>query len=250
MKPFIRVVYGCYAWVMLAAFSLPTAALLTVTPRTDWCRRIARTAARGFFATIGSPIRVVGDPEQARARCIVVANHASYLDGIILTAALPASFTFVIKHEMAAIPLASLILRRLGSEFVRRENGAHRQRVARRLLAAAQTGAALALFPEATFDARPGLRPFHAGAFAVARRTGTPLVPVVIHGARSMLGAGAWLLTPGRLTVSICEPLHPGAYPCAGTLMAAARQRILEQLPEPDLLASTDALSHRDPALE
>ena len=65
-------------------------------------------------------------------------------------------------------------------------------------------------------------------------------MPVVIHGARSMLGAGAWLPTPGRLSVNICEPLHPSAFPCAGTLMAAARQRMLERLPEPDLAAPTD----------
>ena len=50
----------------------------------------------------------------------MVANHASYIDGIVAAAALPPDFAFVIKSEMVRVPLASLLLRRLGSAFVER----------------------------------------------------------------------------------------------------------------------------------
>jgi 1-acyl-sn-glycerol-3-phosphate acyltransferase len=212
MRHLFRACYGSYAWIVLAAIVVPTTLLLSMTPSTRW----------------------------SDAGCIIVANHASYLDGLILTAALPASFTFVIKHEMATVPVASLILRRLGSEFVDRHDDAHRRRVARRLLDAARSGAALAVFPEATFDAEPGLKRFQLGAFRVAWRTAVPLVPVVIEGARYMLGAGCWLPTPARLSVRICEPLRPDSYPCPRTLMLAARRSILDRLPEPDLGPTTE----------
>jgi 1-acyl-sn-glycerol-3-phosphate acyltransferase len=240
MRHLFRACYGSYAWIVLAAIVVPTTLLLSMTPSTRWSRRIARRAARTFFICIGSPIRIENGQALSDAGCIIVANHASYLDGLILTAALPASFTFVIKHEMATVPVASLILRRLGSEFVDRHDDAHRRRVARRLLDAARSGAALAVFPEATFDAEPGLKRFQLGAFRVAWRTAVPLVPVVIEGARYMLGAGCWLPTPARLSVRICEPLRPDSYPCPRTLMLAARRSILDRLPEPDLGPTTE----------
>ena len=54
--------------------------------------------------------------------CIVVANHASYLDGILLKAYLPARFSYVIKEEMQRVPIASFLLKRVGSKFVERFN--------------------------------------------------------------------------------------------------------------------------------
>src|SRR5262249_1789695 len=87
-----RRLYGCYAWLALLAAVIPTCVLLAIAPGVERRRRIARAGARFFFLAIGSPVRVEGDPI-AHYPCVVVANHASYLDGIILTAALPAGFT-------------------------------------------------------------------------------------------------------------------------------------------------------------
>ena len=103
-----------------------------------------------------------------RGPCVVVANHASYLDGVVLKAALPARFSFVIKKEVSHVPLAGFVLRRIGSEFVDRFNRHAGGMDARRLFKAAETGQALAFFPEGTFLAQPGLGKFHTGAFAIA----------------------------------------------------------------------------------
>src|SRR5690606_8549860 len=102
----LRWLYGCYAWTTLLVVVTPLAAVLAVTPRLDWRRRAARAAARLFFALIGSPVRVEGELPATHETSVVVANHASYLVGIVLTAALPARFTFLIKHDMATFPLA------------------------------------------------------------------------------------------------------------------------------------------------
>ena len=81
--------YGCYAWLALLAVIVPMCVVLAVTPGLARRRRIARGAARLFFFVIGSPVRVEGSAIEPHYPCVVVANHASYLDGIILTAALP-----------------------------------------------------------------------------------------------------------------------------------------------------------------
>ncbi|HEY7672498.1 MAG TPA: lysophospholipid acyltransferase family protein [Gammaproteobacteria bacterium] len=225
-------VYGIYAWLALLAIALPVAVAFAFTPGVLRRRRLAHHGAGLFLAVIGSRPRIKGRP--AEGPCVVVANHASYLDGIILTAALPPRFSFLIKHEMARIPVAGFVLRGLGSQFVDRTSAGHRHRTARRLVAEAASGAAFAVFPEGTFDREPGLGPFQLGAFVAARRAGTAIVPVAITGARRKLPARSWLPAPGPITVWIGTGIPSSDYADARTLAAATRAEILTRLGEPD----------------
>jgi 1-acyl-sn-glycerol-3-phosphate acyltransferase len=227
--------YGLYAWSALVFAVTPALLLLVVTPGRTTRRRVTRWFARAFFLSIGSPIRVDGATTLPEGACVVVANHASYLDGIVLTAALPARFTFVIKHEMVRFPFAGFLLRRIGSEFVNREDGQQKSRVTRRLFKAAESGDALAFFPEGTFNAAPGLRRFQPGAFSMAWRARLPVVPVVISGTRAKLPANVWLPAPGPLSISVGEPIDPDQHASAGSLLTASRDAMLARLAEPDL---------------
>ena len=234
-KSLVRAGYGSYAWLTLLVVVIPTCALLAITPGVHRRRGIARSAARLFFAAIGSPVRVEGAAIQPHYPCIVVANHASYLDGIILTAALPAGFTYLIKQQMARVPIAGFILRRLGSAFVDRNDPTDRQRTARALVGLAVKGDALGFFPEGTFDAAPGLKPFQLGAFSAAARAKLPVVPIVIYGSRHKLPSGSLLPAPGPLRIRICDPVHAAERSSARVLMQATRHAMLVHLDEPDL---------------
>jgi 1-acyl-sn-glycerol-3-phosphate acyltransferase len=238
-RELIRLCYGTYAWVALAAIALPMCVVLAATPGIHRRRRLARGASRFFFAVIGSPVRVEGSAIE-HYPCVVVANHASYLDGIILTAALPAGFTYLIKQQMVRVPIVGYILRRLGSAFVDRTNAQDRHRIARTLVGQAQRGDALGFFPEGTFDESPGLKPFQLGAFSAAARARLPIIPVVIYGARQKLPAGRVLPAPGPLRVHICEPVH-AAEESARTLMQRTRRSMLRHLGEPDLAPIEEA---------
>lgn len=233
-----RFLYGCYTWVALLACALPCCALLAVTPGVHRRRRVAQASARLFFLSIGSPVRVEGQSITPHYPCVLVANHASYLDGIILTAALPPGFTYLIKREMASFPVAGFLLRRLGSAFVDRNDLLDRKRTARRLVELARSGDALGFFPEGTFDTTPGLKPFHGGAFSAAVRAGLPVVPVVISGAREKLPAGAFLPAPGPLRVCVCAAVRPEEAGSAKELLARTRRSMLGKLGEPDLAPS------------
>jgi 1-acyl-sn-glycerol-3-phosphate acyltransferase len=231
----IRATYGSYTWIALLAIVIPMCLLLAITPRLHRRRRIARRAARLFLRAIGSPVGIQGAAIDPHYPCVVVANHASYLDGIILTAALPAGFTYLIKRQMASVPIAGFVLRRLGSAFVDREDLLDRKRIAHTLVGLARRGDALGFFPEGTFDASPGLKPFHLGAFSAAARAKLPVVPIVIHGSRRKLPSKRLLAAPGPVSVRICDPLDPARHESARHLMRAARNVMLEHLDEPDL---------------
>jgi 1-acyl-sn-glycerol-3-phosphate acyltransferase len=192
------------------------------------------------------PLRLLDAEHLPAGPCVVVANHASYLDGVVLKAALPARFSFVIKKEVSRVPLAGLVLRRIGSEFVDRFNRHAGGMDARRLIKAADAGQALAFFPEGTFLARPGLGKFHTGAFAIATRAQLPIVPLAIRGTRHILPSGRFLPRPGRIHVQVLPPLGPlhGVEPNAAVAQTRdlARARILAALDEPDL-SETDGVA-------
>lgn len=240
IRTFSHLLYGGFACLTFTAVVCPTLILLAVTPGLQRRRLVAKYAAGLIFWTWGSPVKVHGAQKLDGSAAVVVANHSSYLDGIILTAALPGGFTFIIKKEMDRVPLAGWLLRRLGSEFVDRNDPQQRARAARRLLRAAEAQTPLVFFPEGTFDHEIGLKRFRPGAFRAARRAGVPLIPIAIHGARRMLPADQRLPQPGPLQVDILDALATTTYADAAALAEDARRLILTVIDEPDRLEQTD----------
>jgi 1-acyl-sn-glycerol-3-phosphate acyltransferase len=216
----------------LALLSLvPLALIPTLSGRRQFIQRVGRLV----LTLMGMPIRVRWHgplPEP----CIVVANHCSYLDGVVLAAILPPRFDFVIKREMNSVPLAGFLLQRIGVQFVTRDNRAGSLRDALRVMRSAAGGGSLAFFPEGTFIERPGLLRFHTGAFAAAQRSGAPIVPLVIRGTRHCLSPGTFLPRPGRITVETLAPLRPSPERAddAALLRDTARAAILYALGETD----------------
>jgi 1-acyl-sn-glycerol-3-phosphate acyltransferase len=101
------------------------------------------------------------------------------------------------------VPLASLLLRRLGSEFVERFDRRQGASDARRMLRVAAAGQSLVFFPEGTFDELRAIRNFQGGAFATARRSKMPVVAVAIHGTRELLPPGGVMIyrRPARVEI-------------------------------------------------
>ena len=171
LRKIANLLWGLYALSVFAVVSLTTTLIVALLPNLDRRRRTARAGSRLIFLATGIDLEVVEIGSLPPEACVVVANHASYLDGVILTADLPPSFSFVIKREITAVPLAHLLLRRLGSEFVERFDRHRGASDARRIMRRAREGDALVFFPEGTFQAEPGLMRFRTGAFAAAARS-------------------------------------------------------------------------------
>ncbi|MEL7451591.1 MAG: lysophospholipid acyltransferase family protein [Pseudomonadota bacterium] len=237
-----RLAYGAYALVVFVTVALSTTAVIAIIPGLERRRRLARGAARLIFRLVGMRLHVHGLKHLGSEPVVVVANHASYLDGILLTAVLPPRFSFVIKREVTQVPAVHLLLRKLGSHFVERDAGQKTAVDARRILRHAHSGDSMAVFPEGTFRTEPGLRRFRTGAFAAAIRAGLPVVPVIISGSRALLPSGSLLPRRGPLYVQVCEPITPAGRDkeALNALCNQSREVILAGLDEPDLTALTD----------
>ncbi|MDH3460072.1 MAG: AMP-binding protein [Burkholderiaceae bacterium] len=234
-----RAMFGLWA-ALLFWFFAPLTWLLTLlmpNPAAAWA--LGGIASRTLFRLTGTPLTVDGLDNVPTGPCVLVSNHASYLDGVILVAALPRQFVFVAKRELQSQFIARQYLERLGAEFVERFEVQRSVLDAGRMAEAVQQGRSLVFFPEGTFVARPGLLPFHLGAFLAAARAGVPVVPVAIQGHRDILPADRWWPRPGALQVEVCAPIVPASnvtleapdlFATAVKLREAARTAIARRL--------------------
>lgn len=231
------VLYATYVWTLFWLLAPLVWATVAALPRPAWALAVIRAAARWLRRLSGTPLRVQGLERLPRGPCVIVANHASYLDGIILTAVLPGVFSFVAKREFTARFIARVFLRHIGAEFVERFELARGVEDARLLARAARRGRTLVFFAEGAFTRTPGLLPFHMGAFVAAAEAGVPVVPMTIRGTRSILRDGQWLPRRGTIGVTVGPALQPEGsdWPAAVALRDAARAEILRHCGEPDL---------------
>ena len=233
----LRVAWGLWIWLLTVPVILVAALPILALPRLETRRAAAGAVCRAYFRLCGFTVDTAGLERLPPGACVIVANHASYIDGPLLFALLPPRFGFVIKKEAAGLPLVGHLLHRLGHHFVERANRHQSGSDARRILRSLEEGEAVAFFPEGTFHPQAGIARFHGGAFALAARTGLPVAPVAIRGTRQVLGDGSPWPRWGRIEVEVLEPLpaQTGGGDVAAQLRDAARARIGAAVAEPML---------------
>ncbi len=213
----VRIVHALHAGVVVGvtlALAWPGVVLLPGSRLARWRR--GRGLARAALRLLGIRLRVSGASHlEGAGPCVLVANHASYLDGPVLFAALPGPVGWVVKGELEGNRFLAPLLRALGVAFVHRLD--HERSVAdvASLTDRLRRGDTLGFFPEGTLHRMPGLLPFRLGAFSAAVEGGAAVVPVTIVGSRSALRDGQRIPHPGTISVRIGSPIAP-AGPSAG----------------------------------
>jgi 1-acyl-sn-glycerol-3-phosphate acyltransferase len=208
-----------FAWARRAAYALWLAAAALVLVPPFWTavailpgRRaafaLARAGARILLRVAGCRLAVEGAEHLRATRPLVLAsNHAGYADVPALVALLPVDFLFVAKKEVLAWPLVRTLVRKAGHLTVDRWDARQGVADAGRLGRALEEGESVLFFPEGTFTAAAGLRPFRLGAFQAAAQAGIPVVPLALQGTRAVLPEGSWLPRPRTIRLWIGAPL-------------------------------------------
>ncbi len=239
--------YAAWCWLLLAVLALVTWPAVVLLPVRRWRWRLLRGILRLLALLTGTGITVRGRNNLADPS-ILVANHASYLDGLVLAAALPVHPAFVAKAELAANPVSRLFLSRLGVIFVERFDFEKSVEDARRIGELVRAGERVLFFAEGTLQRMPGLLPFQMGAFVAAAREGAKVTPIIIRGTRNKLRADSWFPRPGAVHVSILSPILPDGddWAAAIRLRDRVRKEILRRVGEPDLATVYTSLAQMD----
>jgi 1-acyl-sn-glycerol-3-phosphate acyltransferase len=229
--------YAAWWWTVLsAAFAIGWPAVM-VLPRLEWRWAAVRWLAKTALAGMGVPMSVSGIDRIPRGRAIVIFNHASYADAIILSAVLPDAPAYLAKKELAKQFFAGNVLRRLGALFLERYDLSGSLADTAMATDAAREGHLLVIFPEGTFTRRPGLLDFHLAPFKIACEADLPVYPGVLRGTRSLLRPDHWFPRWGPIAVEVAEPIKPSGTDFASVLELRQRVRdvILAGCGEPDL---------------
>lgn len=143
---------------------------------------------------------------------LYMVNHQSMFDILSLLAHLPVQFRWLAKKELFHIPVFGYAMARAGYISIDRSD---RRAAHKSLLEAAQRiagGVSVVIFPEGSRSMDGQIQPFKAGGFHLAIRSGRPIVPVVICGAREVMPKGKLRIRPGHISVSINPPVDTASH--------------------------------------
>jgi 1-acyl-sn-glycerol-3-phosphate acyltransferase len=179
----------------------------------DGAHLVGRLWARSILFLTRVKVSVKGlehiDP---RVPYLYMANHQSMFDILSLLAYLPVQFRWLAKKELFHIPVFGYSMARAGYISIDRSD---RRSAHKSLLEAARKiagGVSVVIFPEGSRSTDGRIRPFKAGGFHLAIRSGRPIVPVVISGAREVMPKGRLRIRPGHIYVSVNPPIDTTSY--------------------------------------
>jgi 1-acyl-sn-glycerol-3-phosphate acyltransferase len=179
----------------------------------DGAHLVGRLWARSILFLTRVKVSVKGlehiDP---RVPYLYMANHQSMFDILSLLAYLPVQFRWLAKKELFHIPVFGYSMARAGYISIDRSD---RRSAHKSLLEAARKiagGVSVVIFPEGSRSTDGRIRPFKAGGFHLAIRSGRPIVPVVISGAREVMPKGRLRIRPGHICVSVNPPIDTTSY--------------------------------------
>jgi 1-acyl-sn-glycerol-3-phosphate acyltransferase len=225
-------------WYLVTALAL-VAAFLTamVLPSLSARWSALRGIARASLALTGIRVDVTGAENLPRGNAVILFNHTSYMDAVIIASVLPGEPAFIAKKEFADQAFAGAFMRRLGVSFVERFDAAASLADAETVTSMAKEGRLFVFFPEGTFTRRAGLLGFYMGAFKVAAEANLPVVPGILRGVRTLLRGDQWFPRRTAIDVVIEQPIKPAGtdFSAMLSLRDAARAAMLKHAGEPDL---------------
>jgi 1-acyl-sn-glycerol-3-phosphate acyltransferase len=238
-----RLLYAAYLAVAIPLVAVPLWLPAFVSRSRPLSFACARLTCRLILRLAGCPLSAEGvERLRGKGPFILAANHASYADVPALIALLPVDFLFVAKKEVLSYPIVSTYVRTCGHLTVDRWDAQQSVADAGQVAGAIESGRSVLFFPEGTFTAAMGLRPFRLGAFKTAVDTDTPVVPLALKGTRRALRADAWLPRPGPIHLAVGEPVPAAADGWRGVV--ALRDRVQDAIaagcgePRLDLVAA------------
>lgn len=214
MKSILFWPYQLYVWLVflplvavltVLASTLSVLAAITISP--NWASRHVAARWARLLAKLTPVAITVEGVEHARPSqsYVVVANHQSQYDILLLYGWLDLDLKWVMKKELRKVPGIGIGCEKVGHIFVDRLRPAAAKQAIADALDRLGDGVGILFFAEGTRSLDGKLLPFKKGAFITAIEQGLPVLPVTIIGTRNILPAKTLRLFPGHARMVI----HP-----------------------------------------
>lgn len=210
----LTIIYSTFIFVPLAIIisTIIFILIIIMTPiagEKKWGYYPGRVLGRIMCFLALTRIKIIGNENiDSQKSYIFVANHQSMFDIFLVYGYLNAKFKWIMKQEIRKTPLLGKACESMGHIFVDRSNPMRAQKslqeAQERLL---QGHNSIFLFPEGTRSATGKVGRFKRGAFTIARDLHLPIIPVTISGAYNVLPKNGWFITPGKITMTIHQPI-------------------------------------------
>ncbi len=182
-------------------------------PGEDRIHKIARIWAKIMLLISSTKVTVIGGQNVLQRKPqVFMCNHQSDFDILVALAHIPGQFRWIAKKELFRIPVFGPAMRRAGYIEIDRQD---HQRALQSLDEAAEKirqGRSVMTFPEGTRSKDGRMKPFKAGTFFLAIKSGAPIVPVTVIGTAEIMPRRSLRVRPGRVILVIDQPIDVSGY--------------------------------------
>lgn len=237
MKILYYVYQYCIAFPILLVVTILCAVIVIIITtlfgnRSGW-NWATRIWGRMICYVLLLPVKTEGTEKLRKDQCyIIVGNHQSYFDVFLLFGFLGHDFRWMMKKELAKIPLVGFACKCAGFICINRTSTRSIAESMSKADDVLKNQKSLAMFAEGTrtYDGKVG--PFKRGAFKLAEEFGLPIVPISINGSYEVMPRGRYSVRRYPMRMIVHDPIlpHPDEEGDLQRLLEATRTAILSGL--------------------
>ncbi|MBO8129917.1 MAG: 1-acyl-sn-glycerol-3-phosphate acyltransferase [Candidatus Marinimicrobia bacterium] len=205
----IRVILILFVMTILLIIPGLIVIIVDIFDRKGWFHSVMmRMWARAILKTGGIRVEIKGLEKIDRTKSyVIVSNHESALDILVIAAYIPLNFRFLAKKELFRIPLLGWILMSGRHISIDRENPRKSvDEINKKVGKMFKKGVSTIVFPEGTRSVTGELLPFKKGAFVLSYKFGVPILPIALIGTGKITPKRKIDIKPGKVVIRVLEP--------------------------------------------
>ena len=210
----LKLIYSLYAWLLTMTIFFAhylLTKLIMIFPlknKSTIFYKLANIFLKSAFFLGAIRVKVQGAENfNSEENYVVIANHQSLLDVVILMAYLPQRIVFFAKKELSKVPILSYDLKNMEHVLVDRQNKSSALLQLEKMKDRLDKKFNAFIFPEGTRSLNGEIKPFKRGAFHLAAQAKKAVIPCYIHGSIKLLKKNQTLFLPGVIHLVIGKPI-------------------------------------------
>jgi 1-acyl-sn-glycerol-3-phosphate acyltransferase len=170
--------------------------------------RVVNRWANHILKVIGVNVRIKGIENLPKGNCLIVSNHQSDVDPLILIAKLNKQMGFIAKKEMLKLYVVGTWMKAINCVFIDREDIRESLKAINKGIDNLEKGYSMVIFPEGTRSRSNKLGEFKKGSMKMATKASVPLVPIVLDNVFKAFEEGNGKFRATDVNMSILEPIN------------------------------------------